>query len=394
MDYGKILSRAWRILWEYRALWIFGLILALTASSPGAQSSFTFNDTSIPKGTGPVIEPGTSSPGGDVDTFEEFLEELKNLKMEMLVQALEDEGLPPEVIPLVIGIAIGLFVFALIAGVIMTVLRYIAQVAVIRMVNDYEDTGEKMSVRQGWRAGRSRSAWQFFLMNLAIGIPVFVGFLVLLLVALLPLLLWGKGETAGIFGTIATVGMVFLLVFFTIVLVTVLETLKQFFRRVCVLEHLGVRESIRQGYALAKRNWKSVGILWLIIVGINLGWAAIIVPISVLVVVISLALAGGIGVLVYGALSLMLAEIIAQIIAGVLALLLLICIAAGVLGFIGSFREIYISTVWTLCYRDLRALRKLEPEGADSKSWDSDAASVEAWKPEEAPSDSWKAEME
>ena len=30
MDHIKVLKRAWEIIWRYRALWIFGIILALT----------------------------------------------------------------------------------------------------------------------------------------------------------------------------------------------------------------------------------------------------------------------------------------------------------------------------------------------------------------------------
>ena len=33
MDHMKVLKRAWQILWSYKALWIFGIILALTTSS-------------------------------------------------------------------------------------------------------------------------------------------------------------------------------------------------------------------------------------------------------------------------------------------------------------------------------------------------------------------------
>src|SRR5690606_27232424 len=40
MDPVKILKRAWHILWSYRALWVFGLILALaTAGSTGGGSN-------------------------------------------------------------------------------------------------------------------------------------------------------------------------------------------------------------------------------------------------------------------------------------------------------------------------------------------------------------------
>ena len=37
MDHVKVLKRAWEILWRYRVLWVFGIILALTAGggTPG-----------------------------------------------------------------------------------------------------------------------------------------------------------------------------------------------------------------------------------------------------------------------------------------------------------------------------------------------------------------------
>ena len=38
MDPVKILKRAWHILWSYRALWVFGLILALTAAGSSGGS--------------------------------------------------------------------------------------------------------------------------------------------------------------------------------------------------------------------------------------------------------------------------------------------------------------------------------------------------------------------
>ena len=40
MDPIKILKRAWHILWSYRALWVFGLILAMAgAGSSGGNGS-------------------------------------------------------------------------------------------------------------------------------------------------------------------------------------------------------------------------------------------------------------------------------------------------------------------------------------------------------------------
>src|SRR5262245_14427192 len=39
IDPIKIIKRAWYILWSYRALWVFGLVLALAAGSSAGQGS-------------------------------------------------------------------------------------------------------------------------------------------------------------------------------------------------------------------------------------------------------------------------------------------------------------------------------------------------------------------
>ena len=39
INIGKILKRSWHILWNYRVLWIFGILLALTTGGSGSGSS-------------------------------------------------------------------------------------------------------------------------------------------------------------------------------------------------------------------------------------------------------------------------------------------------------------------------------------------------------------------
>ena len=38
MDHFKILRRAFQLTWSYRALWMFGILLALTTASSGVNS--------------------------------------------------------------------------------------------------------------------------------------------------------------------------------------------------------------------------------------------------------------------------------------------------------------------------------------------------------------------
>ena len=58
MNYVSILKRSWKILWSYRALWIFGIILALTAgASTSSSNGINLNSGSHP--TYPSLTPGT-----------------------------------------------------------------------------------------------------------------------------------------------------------------------------------------------------------------------------------------------------------------------------------------------------------------------------------------------
>lgn len=43
MDYGKIITRAWEVIWKHKILWVFGIISGLIGSSYGYSSYFRFN---------------------------------------------------------------------------------------------------------------------------------------------------------------------------------------------------------------------------------------------------------------------------------------------------------------------------------------------------------------
>ena len=140
MDHIKILKRAWEITRHYRVLWVFGVILALTSGSF--------------QGSG-----GGGGGGGDGSGIS-WSEEYKT-----------DLDLSPEAVNTLIAIAIGAVCLILFLVVVGVIAHYVAQTTVIRMVNEYEDTGKQRSVRQGFRLGWSRAARRLFLLDLSIGLP-------------------------------------------------------------------------------------------------------------------------------------------------------------------------------------------------------------------------------
>ncbi|MGC9395500.1 MAG: DUF7544 domain-containing protein [Anaerolineae bacterium] len=347
MDHTKVLKRAWEILKQYRVLWIFGLILALTtgtAGSPGSQSGYQFDRNDVSPEFSYKIPEGSSF--GEV--------------IEALVREITGGAWQPRA-GLIITLIVVLVLVILALGVLATVARYVSETSLIRMVDQYEETGEKFRFRQGWKLGWSREAWRLFLLDLVIFIPVFVGAIVLLGMAALPLLLWVSGsEVAGIIGTVAAIGFFFLVIFVIIVVAILLRSLIHFFRRACVLEGLGVRASLRQGFALVRQNWKDVGLMWLIVIGLSIGWTIVMIPVVVLLVGVGAVLGGVVGLMVRGLVGLAMGNVGAWIVAGLVALPVLILVIAVPASLLNGLKEVYLSSTWTLTYRELRALGQLE----------------------------------
>ncbi|RLC63112.1 MAG: hypothetical protein DRI48_08785, partial [Chloroflexi bacterium] len=176
------------------------------------------------------------------------------------------------------------------------------------MVDDYEETGEKRNVWQGFRLGWSRTALRLFLIDVLIGVPIAVVAIFLFLLAFAPLLLWITENTvAGAIGTIATIGLFLLVLLLVIAVVLVLSLFMPFFRRTCALEELGVLEAIRQGYEIVRRHQKNLVIVWLIMIGIHLGLTIAMIPVVILLVMAGVVL-GGLPALVVGELSSLVAK--------------------------------------------------------------------------------------
>ena len=72
-------------------------------------------------------------------------------------------------------------------SVVFIIARYVAETALIRMVDRHEATGERVSVRQGFRLGWSRAALRMFGLDFLVGLIGLLGFLLLVLVAASPL---------------------------------------------------------------------------------------------------------------------------------------------------------------------------------------------------------------
>ncbi len=366
MDHIKILKRAWYILWSYRALWIFGLILALA----GAGSHGNLNSSSQSQTNSPSSQ--QTLPKDFHSGYAEFAQGLGSLFHQGLAQA----GITEAQLPTLIWIAVIFVLMGLALAIVIAGARYVAETAVIRMVDEYESTGTKMTIRQGFRTGWSRTSWRLFLINLLVSLPLIFGFVLLLALAVIVFVAFNHGsQQTAILSIIASVALLFL-VFIVVAIVSIfLALLRNFFWRVCALENVGVRESLRRGFQMVRDNWKNVGIMWLVMIGLGIVWAVVSIlallltlPVVAITGVIAALVAIIPAVLVGGLTSIVLPGWLPWIVGIVFVLPLFLVIAFSPWLLLGSWQTVFTSTVWTLVYRELKALPALASGDASAKT--------------------------
>lgn len=362
IDIGKILKRAWQVLWNYKVLWIFAFLLALTAGSGNSGGS---NGGSSYKFDGNNGYNGSEGYNPDYELNPEMAE----------VQTWFEENVEPlfateqAAIRTAIWITVGIIALMIVIGLLVALVRYPTETAILRMVDNYEQTGEKVGFRAGWKLGWNRRAFRLWLIDLIIGLPALV--LVLLLMgagALFVVNMINGNEGAAIAGSVALIGC--LVVFFIsfAILMVFLSLLRQFFARKAALEETTVGDSFRQGWAMFKRNWKSAALMWLVMLGIGIGFgiAAMIAFFVLIPTYVIMAIPGAIVGAIPGAIAFGITSIFANapwnwIIAVLVALPFFATVALAPMTLLQGLYMLFESNVWTLSYREMKALEALAP---------------------------------
>ena len=159
----------------------------------------------------------------------------------------------------------------------------------------------------------------------------------------------------GVISVIATVGLFFLAILVIVLVSVAINILERFFWRTCVLENYVVIESIREGWGMVRRNLKDVGIMWLIMVGVQIGYAILTIPVALLLLAAGALLGGGAGFTVGALTRLFATGAVPWVTGGVVGLPVFILVMALPMLFLGGLKETYVSSVWTLTYRELRS---------------------------------------
>ncbi|MCJ7737855.1 MAG: hypothetical protein MUQ10_11180 [Anaerolineae bacterium] len=369
LNHMSILKRAWRILWSYRVLWVFGIILALTAgggsggSSGGGSGSYgSYGDRDFRFDAAPEIQRELGEMG---EALGEFFEQ-------MFTRGIVPAG--------IIALVAGLACLVLVLIVVSTIARHVSENALIKLVDDYEETGEQHSLKEGIKIGWSQAAFRQWLISLVITLPIVIAILVALVLSVTPALAWITGNTtAGIFGTVAAVGLFFLVILAAIVVGTVAGLVEKLAFRAAALEDLGVFPSIGRGIQLFRENLKDVGLMWLIMFGLGLAYTVLMIPVVLLTLAVAVLVGGLVLVGVSGLAGLFLSQLTRWIVGGIIGGGAFFLVLIVPLTFIGGLSEVYKSSVWTLAFRELTAIAALTEDsesdtGTDSETVESEAA--------------------
>jgi hypothetical protein len=371
MNLSTVLQKAWQMLWHYRALWLLGAVLALVGANtiyPGywpdrdnddQWTKIKMSDTVTIRVPGADVTIDLTAPEGvriitkDGTSWREFRDMVDVLNREASI------NLWPILIEFAVILA-GLLLLGVIA-------RYIVETAVIRMVYEAEATGKRLGVRGGLRRGVSFRAGRLFLLDLAVGVLAALAVIAMFGLAVAPVLLAiGSHEAILIAAGLGTIGLLALAGCLWLAASAVLSLVLQTIRRACVLEDQSLLTSIRQGVTMTKHHLKEVGLLWLVWMGIRLVWAPVgalililLTPVLLLTILAGVALGGVPAALVTAITSLFMRGATPWIMGALAGIPIFIVVMASPMLFVSGLVEIYKSCIWTLAYRDLRAMERL-----------------------------------
>ena len=221
MNCGNILSKhAARITWRYKVLWIFGILLALTAGGGGGG------------GGGSSVANSGRINGRDAAGFFR----LSNARPGVLGRCRRRHCLVllSAVDPGYRGHG-GLQCVA-------------ARTALYRSVDQIEETGAALTWRQGFRLGWSNRALRMFLLDLLVGIVAVVAAFILLTLGAAPLLLLlFRHDLATALGIAATIGLEILVILVIVVATIIITVLQQFWRQEIALANRTVGQALSFG---------------------------------------------------------------------------------------------------------------------------------------------------
>lgn len=315
MDYGKVLSKAWKTIWKHKILWLFGILAGCSASGGGG-------------GGGGRASSNISGSSGSFQDGPSFMGPQAQYRFEQFFRSLS------EVQPWVwVMIGVGILVLVFVLSILALMVGTLGTTGVIKgaaMADRASEEDKPISFGAIFK-GIKPYYWKVLLLTVGINV---VGLIVGLILAL-PIILF-------------TVCTCFLGLFLLIPVGWFINAMVTFTTIGIIEEDLGIFEAIGRAWQLIIKNLGDVAVMFLILgVGQFVIGLVIAVPIfvSFLPVVINIISSG------------------AQVFrTGMIISLVMFLIALPLVIFLSGALRAYVLTSWTLTYRRMAEKSELEPE--------------------------------
>jgi hypothetical protein len=366
-DIGKILSRAWQTLWKYRVLWIFGLLLALSGAGGGSGGSSGGGNSSY--------QNDYNNQFGQFENFNGFQYDqntpawAKEMGTWAEAHVVPLFATPEKALQTGIWIIVILLGFSIVMGLLMALIRYPSETAVIRMVDDHEQTGNKVKFKEGWKLGWNRRAFRMWLVDLLISIPAIIYVAMLVGVGLLFAFNADKMNAGVSAGLTVGIGLFLLFTLAFVVFMIALGMLRELVVRFVAIEDMTVTDAFANGWIMFKRNFKNLFLTWLVLVGIGIGigFALVIAfflltPAYALMTIPGAIVAAIPGAIGYGITSIFAASTWAPWVIGALvAIPFFFTIVFLPLAFVEGWAVIFNLNVYTLMFRQFKFIASVPP---------------------------------
>jgi hypothetical protein len=325
MDFGEILSKAWKTIWKHKVLWIFGILAGCGANGGSSGSSGNANFSG---------DSGSMNGNPFADMFPQGEQFFYN--MERYFENIQ-EGT-------IILLIIGGIILSLIIAVLVLFISSIGKAGLIygaAKADEMDADAPKLTFKDVWNGGKPYF-WRIVLLSLLIGAASIV--LVLLLVV--PVIAV-TALTLGI-GLLCILPLICIMipVFWMVGILVEQATVA------IVVEDLGIFDSIKRAWQIVvQENLGSYAVLGLIL-GIGGAIVGFIFALPMFLMIIPIVLA-----LVAGGESAIGGGIIASLVMFIIYLPVLI-VLSGVL-------QAYIGSAWTLAFRRAASASLEEPKDFD-----------------------------
>jgi hypothetical protein len=323
INIGEIITRAWKITWKFKVLWIFGI---LAGCGGGNGSRYNFNNSG-------------SNLDNESNPFSQFTGDLSSERM------IEDFlSKSQEFISGYTAIIVGVILLVCVLWIVFYFVGVMGKTGLIKGTDRAENGAETLSFGTLWTESLPYF-WRMFGLNMLVGLP-FVIFVLAILAAGLGLAGFSSftGETpnTGSFAIIAGMLAIFVPLMCIIgLLAIVVGMVVEQAQNAIVLEDLGILAGLNRGWNVFKS-----AILTIIILAIIIGVISAVVGFVVAVPVILAAGMAVFGVVPSGGESLFLPVLIFGA-----CFVLYLPVLLTLSGILTAFSQ----SVWTLTYKRLTA---------------------------------------